>query len=345
MNNIFSISINLYYPFVRVNGSSKIPGAWSALSPAGDRSREKGPDMIASLNDFSRLAREKGPKEMAVLAPEDEEFMRAVRISRERGYIEPILIGDGEKIARAAGKVDFDIGPFQKISSDDPREISNLGIGMLFSGKAPIAGKGQIPTSHIYRSIIREEAKAGSGMTVSVVTFWEVPGIDHLVAFTDTGVNIRPDLRAKREIVRNAVFVYHLLGIPRPRIAVLSGQREAGGELPSYGDFKELRKAAEAGDFGSCDIEEATSFTDIFLGGGIRGDRMPHILLVPCLDTGNILCKLDFFLNVKRSSLVATSRGPVCIPARSDFSDNIVLQIAMSVVLADRMGKQGGEIQ
>lgn len=41
-----------------------------------------------------------------------------------------------------------------------------------------------------------------------------------------------------------------------------------------------------------------------------------------------------------RSSLVATSRGPVCIPARSDFSDNIVQQIAMSVVLADRMERR-----
>lgn len=303
--------------------------------------------MIGSLNDFTRLAGESGPKEMAVLAPEDEEFMRAVKLGRERGYIEPILIGDGEKITRAAEKVDFDIEPFRKIGSDDPREISNLGIGMLFSGKAPIAGKGQIPTSHIYRSIIREEAKAGSGMTVSVVTFWEVPGVDHLVAFTDTGVNIRPDLNAKKEIVRNAVFVYHLLGVPRPRIAVLSGQRDTGGELPSYADFRELRKAAESGDFGSCEIEEATSFTEIFLGAGnrridygrIRGDGMPHILLVPCLDTGNILCKLDFFLDVKRSSLVATSRGPVCIPARSDFSDNIVQQIAMCVVLADRMEK------
>jgi len=49
-------------------------------------------------------------------------------------------------------------------------------------------------------------------MTVSVVTFWEIPGVDHLVAFTDTGVNIKPDLKAKREIVSNAVFVYHLMG-------------------------------------------------------------------------------------------------------------------------------------
>ncbi len=304
--------------------------------------------MIGSLADFARLAREKGPKKMAVLAPEDEEFMTAVKASWEKGYIEPVLIGDGGKIAGVAEKVSFSIDPFEKISRADPQGISDLGIGMLFSGETPIAGKGQIPTSYIYRSIIREEAKSGSGMTVSVVTFWEIPGIDHLVAFTDTGVNIKPNLKAKREIIRNAVFVYHLLGYPRPRIAVLSGQRDLGGDLASYGDYRALKEAAEAGDFGSCEIMAATSFTDIFLGrrdrpvdyGRIRGDDVPHILLVPCLDTGNIICKLDFFLDVTRSSLVATSRGPVCIPARSDFSDNIVQQIAMSVVLADRMERR-----
>ncbi|MFA6413084.1 MAG: phosphate acyltransferase [Syntrophales bacterium] len=304
--------------------------------------------MIRSLADISKLAREKGPKKIAVLAPEDEEFMLAVKKSWELGYIEPVLIGNIKKIEEAAEKVAFNIDPFQKISGDEHQGISDLGIRMLFSGAAPIAGKGQIPTSYIYRSIIREEAKAGSGMTVSVVTFWEVPGIDHLVAFTDTGVNIKPDLKAKGEIIKNAVFVYHLLGYPRPKISILSGQREVGGKLASYEDYEALQKAAAAGDFGACEIVAATSFTDIFLGGrncrldygNINSEKMPHILLVPSLDTGNIICKLDFFLDVNRSSLVATSRGPVCIPARSDFSDNIVQQIAMSVVLADRMGKE-----
>jgi hypothetical protein len=115
--------------------------------------------------------------------------------------------------------------------------------------------------------------------------------------------------------------------------------------LDSYRDFELLRRAALAGDFGDCEIVDATSFTEIFLGsrvhpvsdGGMNMERMPHILLVPCLDTGNIICKLDFFLDVTRCSLVATSRGPVCIPARSDSSDNIVEQLAMCVVVADRM--------
>lgn len=304
--------------------------------------------MIRSLNDFERIAREKGPKKMAVLAPEDEEFMLAVKKSWEIGYIEPILIGNDHKIAQAAEKVAFDLASFEKIAGDEQQGISDLGLRMLFSGAAPIAGKGQIPTSYIYRSIIREEAKAGSGMTVSVVTFWEIPGTDHLVAFTDTGVNIKPDLKTKGEIIKNAVFAYHLLGFPRPRIAVLSGQREIGGKLASYADYEALQEAATQGDFGACEIVPATSFTEIFLGNReapmdysrIGDADLPHILLVPCLDTGNIICKLDFFLDVNRSSLVATSQGPVCIPARSDFCDNIVQQIAMCVVLADRMGKE-----
>ena len=153
------------------------------------------------------------------------------------------------------------------------------------------------------------------------------------------------DAKAKLEICKNALFVYRLLGYSKPRIAVLSGQRQIGGMLPSYRDRELIEQAADSGDLGDCELVPATSFTEIFAGRGNRIadcagldlERLPHILLVPCLDTGNILCKLDFFLNVSRCSLVATSRGPVCIPARSDFTDSIVEQFALSVVVADRM--------
>jgi len=227
-----------------IKSNQRGAGADGGSSPGGGKGERA---MIRTLNDFERLAGEKGPKRMAVLAPEDEEFMLAVKKSWEKGYIEPVLIGNEGKIAQAAEKVAFDLGPFEKIAGGDLQGISDLGIKMLFAGEAPIAGKGQIPTSYIYRSIIRAEAKAASGMTVSVVTFWEIPGCDHLVAFTDTGVNITPDLKAKREIVKNAVFAYHLLGFPRPRIAVLSGQREVGGKLGSYEDYEVLRDEAAAG--------------------------------------------------------------------------------------------------
>lgn len=310
--------------------------------------------MIRSFRDFADLASGKGPMRLAVLAPEDEEFMLAVKKSRQKGYIEPVLIGDKERIERVSENVEFDISGFEIINNDDRQAISNLGIGMIFSGELPIASKGQIPTSYIYRSIIREEAKAGTGTNISVISFWEIPGLDHLVAIADTGVNIKPDAKTKLEICKNALFVYRLLGYSKPRMAILSGQRQIGGALISYRDRELIGRAADSGDLGECEIVDATSFTEIFTGKGNRIanweslnlERMPHILLVPCLDTGNIICKLDFLLNVSRCSLVATSRGPVCIPARSDFTDSIVQQLAMCVVVADRMRgeKCDGEI-
>lgn len=301
--------------------------------------------MIRYLKDFARLAREKGPKKMAVLAPEDEEFMLAVKAGCEKGYIEPVLIGDSARMEQVASKVGFDISPFEKIVENDRQAIADLGIGMLFAGKLSLASKGQIPTAFIYRSIIRAEAKLGSGMTVSVVSLWEIPGIDHLVAFTDTGVSIKPDLKTKVDIIRNALFIYRLLGFERPRIAVLSGQRPCGGTLGSYREYRELRKMAGSGALGECEIIEATDFAGMMLGaknrmkdyGQIDLGKLPHILLMPCLDAGNILCKLDLFLDVTRLSLSVTSKGAVLIPARSDFCDSIIGQIAMGVAVADRM--------
>jgi phosphate butyryltransferase len=76
---------------------------------------------------------------------------------------------------------------------------------MIFSGELPIASKGQILTSYIYHSIIREEAKACTGANIGVISFWEIPGLDHLVAITDTGVNIKPDAKAKLEICSTEV--------------------------------------------------------------------------------------------------------------------------------------------
>jgi len=305
--------------------------------------------MITTLDDVSRLAREKGPKRLAVLAPEDEEFMKAVKECRDKGYIEPVLIGHRGRMKAVADTVEFDLGTVEQIFELDRQAIANLGTSMLFAGNVDMASKGQIPTSFIYRSIIREEAKAGTGRTISVISLWEIPDLKRFIAFTDTGANIYPDLKAKKAVIRNAVFLFHVLGYATPRISVLSGQREIGGVLDSYRDGVLLREAAEAGEFGSCEIVEAVSFSDFSLAPNTRlqtnGNTdisgIPEILLVPTLDTGNILCKLDFFLDVHRRSLVMTSRGPALIPSRSDFCDSIVGEIAMGVVVADRI-REGG---
>ncbi|MBN2284491.1 MAG: phosphate butyryltransferase [Deltaproteobacteria bacterium] len=317
-----------------------------------NKTNSHGNPPIRSFADIDRLAARKGPKRLAVLAPDDEEFMRAVKISHDRGYIEPVLIGNRERIEETARSVGFDMAGIQVIFEDDRQNIANRGTAMLFAGEVDIASKGQLPTVFVYRSIIREKVKAGWEKTICVISLWEIPGLNRLIVLTDTGVNIQPDRAEKAAIIKNAVSFLNMFGYPRPRIAALSGKREIDGSSASYRDATELRLLAQAGELGPCEFMEETSFSEIFCIGretplvkpdDIDVNRIPDIILIPHLDTGNILVKLDFFLDVTRRSLVSTARGPIIIPSRSDPCDRIVGELALGVAAADRIHESRGE--
>ena len=302
--------------------------------------------MIRSFSDMDRIASEQGPRTLVVMAPEDEEFMAAVKESAEKGYARPILIGDRDILARLADQVQYDISGTEQIYEKDRQAIADLGISMLFSGQVDVAGKGQIPTAYVYRAIIREESKIGKGRLISVVSLWDIEGLDHLTGFTDTGMNITPDLHAKMDILRNAIFLFHLLGYPRPKISILSGKRDYDEDLPSYREAVELRKSAAAGELGECEVLKSTSFLEMFFPAlpfrhdeiDIARAEFPEIMLVPNLATGNILCKLDFAMkHVRRRSIITTSRGSVIVPSRADFRDAILGEITAGITVAARI--------
>lgn len=304
--------------------------------------------MIRSFSDIDRIANERGPKKLAVLAPEDEEFMNAIKQCSQKGIVKPVLIGNRERIERVAEAVAFDISNVETIFEDDRQAVANRGTALCFSREVDITCKGQLPTAFVYRSIIRENTRAGGSRTINVISLWEIPKLNRLIALTDTGVNIKPNGKAKIEIIRSAVSFFHLFGYPKPRIAALTGKRGIDGTLTSYQELMELREASASGDLGTCEILEETSFSEIFLGktGSLISfddvvlEKLPDIILIPHLDAGNILVKLDFFLDVIRRSLVMTVRGPIIIPSRSDSCDRIIGELALGVVAADRI--QGG---
>jgi phosphate butyryltransferase len=303
--------------------------------------------MIRTLKDVLTIAGKSTPKSIAVLAPEDAEFLSAVKQGWEKGYIIPLLIGDIEKIKRVSEGIGFECDNFELIREPDRQAIANKGLSMLFSGRVDMVGKGQIPTAYVYKSVIREETRIESGMTVCVLTMWEIPGLNRFIIFTDVGVNIKPDLKAKINTIKNAVFLLHIMGNPRPKILALSGERGFGIEQPSSKDAAMLRQACVKGNLGECEVLNETNLSSVFLGNAKRLKNMetiditklPDVLLVPGLDAGNILCKLDFLLPVTRRSIVNTSAGPVLVPSRADTKDSIVGELAMGLVISDRMKK------
>ncbi|MGC9323407.1 MAG: phosphate acyltransferase [Desulfomonilia bacterium] len=302
-------------------------------------------DMIKSFSDIDAIAEGTRPLRLAAMAADEKEFLLTVKIAAEKGYVLPRIIGEREKILRAAQDIAFDLSGVEISEVKDPQTIADTGIGLLFGGQVDIAMKGHIPTAFVYRSIIRNERKIGGKKTISVNTLWDVPDSEHLITITDTGVSIAPGYETKRTILADAVNLMRLLGYELPKVLVLSATGIREGRDGLSGDRSSLKADAEHGDFGPCEVLEATSLWDLSLPRESLAPAMkdaspvpaPHVFLVPHLDAGNILSKLDFILDVIRRSLVMTSRGPVIIPSRSDTHQTIVGEIALGVVVAQRL--------
>ncbi|HDS15259.1 MAG TPA: hypothetical protein ENN66_01285 [Proteobacteria bacterium] len=292
--------------------------------------------MISSLQEIQTLAESAGPVTTAIIAPEDHEFMLAIKDAGKRGFIEPVLIGCRAIIEKAAEKAAYDIDKNHIIEITDRQKIADTAMNMFSSGEVGMVSKGQISTSYVYRSIISKMKARREHTVISVQTFWDIRECDHLVLLTDTGTNISPGEKEKKAILDNALRVVKLLGCDYPEVLELvsdSAQlRDKRKHHPldktpvvknSRGAFKPLK---------------AQVLKKVLLGQhgekSVNLNHLPHIILMPDLNTGNIIAKLDFFIqDIVRVSCSYTSMGPVLLPSRADVAEGIIREFIFGVAL------------
>ena len=297
--------------------------------------------MISSLSEIEELAKAAEPVITAVIAPEDHEFMLAVKDARNRRFIEPVLIGRRTVIEKAAGKVSYDLDTTRIIEVADRQEIANMAMDMLSSGEVEMVSKGQISTSYVYRAIIAQMKARREETVISVQTFWDIKGCDHLVLLTDTGTNISPNENEKRAILNNALQIMPLLGYDCPEVLELVSDSANLKDKHTHLKLEKTPVIKDSKD--SYKRLEAQVLKKVLLGdhGNIVNlNCLPHIMLMPDLNTGNIIAKLDFFIkDIVRVSCSYTSMGPVLLPSRADVAEGIIREFIFGVALVAQRRK------
>ena len=291
--------------------------------------------MISSLSEIEELAKAAEPVTTAVIAPEDHEFMLAVKDARKRRFIEPVLIGRRTVIEKAAEEVNYDLATTRIIEVADRQEIANVALNMLSSGEVEMVSKGQISTSHVYRAIIAQMKARREEAVISVQTFWDIKGCNHLVLLTDTGTNISPSESEKRAILNNALQIMPLLGYSSPKVMELISD---SANLKDKEKHSQPEKTPVIEDSrGPYKRLEAQTLKKVLFGdhdGLVNLNNLPHIMLMPDLNTGNVIAKLDFFIkNIVRVSCSYTSMGPVLLPSRADVAEGIMREFIFGVAL------------
>lgn len=300
---------------------------------------------ILSLDDIVRAALPEGKLPRVAIARSANEFVldSALR-AFEAGLAEPILIGDSARTAEVAARMGKDISRFSMIHLPEDEQAVAEAVRLYREGEAQFIMKGLVPTATLLRAVLDKEHGVPPEGILSHVSAFEAPGVGgRLMLLTDPGVNIKPTMQRKVDIVRNALNVARALGIERPRVAMLAATEKVNyPAMPATLDADIISKMADKGEFGDARIAGPMAL-DIAVspdaaackgfGGEVAG--CADILVTPDIESGNVLYKsLNTLMAKDMAGVVVGSRVPVVVPSRGDSARSKYYSLALASYLA-----------
>lgn len=298
--------------------------------------------MTKSFDELLDLAKVKGPKKIAVACAEDKDVLTAVKNAVDLKIVEPILVGNREKILEIADEIDFDLTDFEIIHEEDKVQASRIATSLVSSGKVHVLMKGLVDTSIIMKQVLDKEIGLRTGKVISHVAVFNTDTYHKVFMVTDAAMNIAPDLNQKKEIIENAVVLAKALEVERPKVAVLAAKEKVSPKMEATVHAKELAEMNKRGEILDCIVDgpfaldNAVSKESARIKGidsEVAGDA--DILLVPDIDAGNVLYKsLTFLGNAKSAGLIIGTKSPIVLTSRADNDEAKLNSIALAVLMA-----------
>jgi phosphate acetyltransferase len=294
-------------------------------------------------------AEAQGPIPVAVAYPCDAGSLQAAMQAAQAGLITPLLVGPEARIQAAAQAAGLDLaGASIHSTADDPRAAAAQAAALCGSGQARALMKGSLHSAAVRGAAGAREAGLRGGRRASHVFVMDLPGYDRPLLMTDCVVNIFPTLMDKRDIAQNAIDLAHAIGIPRPRMAVLSAVETVNPAIPGTIDAAALCKMADRGQISGALLDGPLAYDNaISLRSahhkGIVSDvaGQPDVLLVPSLEAGNMIYKqLVYMADAECAGLVLGMRVPIVLTSRSDSVASRIASCALAVLVSAAGGKE-----
>jgi phosphate acetyltransferase/phosphate butyryltransferase len=282
------------------------------------------------------------PAVTAVAHPCDAESLGGAVEAAKANLIVPILVGPEIKIRSAAAAAGIDLSPYALIPAGHSRDAAEKSVALIRGGKAEVLMKGSLHTDELMAEVVRKDGGLRTSRRMSHVFVMDVPSYPRLLFITDAAVNIDPTLVEKRDIVQNAIELAHALGVPAPKIAVLSAMETVNPGLRSTTDAAALCKMADRGQILGGILDGPLAFDNAVseIAARTKGISSPvagcaDILVVPDLVSGNMLAKqLQYLAESQAAGIVLGARAPIILTSRADTALTRMTSAAVALLLA-----------
>ncbi len=284
------------------------------------------------------------PLATAVAHPCDANALGAAVEAARAGLITPILVGPRAKILRAAEHAQLDITRFRIVDTPHSEAAAAEAVALVRRGEAALLMKGSLHTDELLHAVLSPDLGLRTNRWLSHVYLMDVPCYPRPLLVTDAAVNILPDLEQKRDIVQNAIDLALVMGIEKPKVALLSAVETVNPRMRSTLDAAALCKMADRGQIVGGLLDGPLAFDNAVSPAAAqqKGIVSPvagqaDILLVPDLEAGNMLAKQLIFLSgADAAGIVLGARVPIILTSRADGERTRIASCAVAVLIARR---------
>jgi phosphate acetyltransferase len=277
----------------------------------------------------------------AVVWPQSDVALKGAVEAALEGLIEPTLIGDEAEIKALAVKIGVDVSAYPILQAESERKAAELGVAMCRSGNAQAMMKGSLHTDELMKAAMKSDTGLRTARRISHVFIMDTPAYARTLLITDAAINITPELEDKVHIVQNAIDLAHALGIPEPKVALLSAVETVNPKIKSTLDAAALCKMADRGQITGGILDGPLAFDTAVSSHAAEIKHLvspvvgqADILVVPDLESGNMLAKqLEYLGGAQLAGIVLGARVPTILTSRADSAETRLMSCAVAVLL------------
>ncbi|MCO6468389.1 MAG: bifunctional enoyl-CoA hydratase/phosphate acetyltransferase [Bacteroidales bacterium] len=294
--------------------------------------------MMRHLSEIIEIAKQKRTRKLALAAAGDEDALLAVKNAVENDLIEPVLVGNMLNINIIAKNIDFDISKYETHHEEDKFKTSQKAVELIREGKAEILMKGAVDTGTLMKAVLDKEKGLRKGDTLSHVAIFESQYYHKLLGVTDAAMNINPEFETKIAIIKNAIELFHKLGVQTPKVAIVGPVETVNPKIESTIHAATISMMNYRKQITGCiidgplAIDNATSKKSAELKNitsDVAGDA--DILMAPNIDSANILYKtLNFLGGAVTGAVIMGAKVPIVLTSRSDSDKSKFYSIALA---------------
>jgi phosphate acetyltransferase len=284
----------------------------------------------------------------AVAHPCEESALTGAIEGGRLGLITPILVGPAARIREIAQQHGIDVGRVRIVDAPHSHAAAARAVELVRQGEAELLMKGSLHSDELLGAVVARDTGLRTGRRISHVFIMDVPTYHKVLVITDAAIAIAPTLEDKADICQNAVDLVVSLGIARPKVAILAAVETVTSKMPATLDAAALCKMAERGQITGAVLDGPLAFDNAIsheaaITKGIRSEVAgdPDILVVPDLESGNMLAKqLTFLANADSAGLVVGARVPIVLTSRADSVRSRIASCAVAVLAAHARRQQ-----